>query len=148
MTKNVWKKAATVVLGASLVGGVFLEAPNALTTTQAQASSKIPYSQFQSDLSGLKSALSKASTSVQSNAAGSIPTNTEYAYTNNDYDRTNGEGITGYLYDLSDKMDWAERSLSDKQADLNWLLVIMYLNQDYQRVLVHNSKHKPPIFKN
>ncbi|GAX05042.1 hypothetical protein IWT25_00345 [Secundilactobacillus pentosiphilus] len=73
MMKSVWKKAATVVLGASLVGGVLVEVPNALTTTQAQASVKISYSQYQSDISGIKGALGKAPTGTQSYVADALP---------------------------------------------------------------------------
>ncbi|HBF74920.1 MAG TPA: hypothetical protein DDW71_06655 [Lactobacillus sp.] len=58
MDKKVWKRVATVVLSASLVGGVFVEVPNALTTTQAQASTTRSYSQFKTDLSALKKAVS------------------------------------------------------------------------------------------
>jgi len=84
MTKNVWKKAATVVLGATLVGGVFVEIPNAVTTTQAQASSEIPYSQYQSDISGVKGALGKASTDVQGDVTNDFPDpNDQDAYLEN-----------------------------------------------------------------
>ncbi|GAX04272.1 hypothetical protein IWT140_01910 [Secundilactobacillus pentosiphilus] len=81
MTKNVWKKAATVVLGASLVGGVVVEIPSALTTTQAQASTQIPYAQYQSDIRGVESAVDKATVDVQSDVTSELPDpNDEDAY--------------------------------------------------------------------
>ncbi|GAX05043.1 hypothetical protein IWT25_00346 [Secundilactobacillus pentosiphilus] len=66
MTKSVWKKAATVVLGASLVGGVLVELPNPLTTTQAQAATtSISYSDFKDDENAAKEAVKLGSPSVQ-----------------------------------------------------------------------------------
>ncbi|WP_054656245.1 hypothetical protein [Secundilactobacillus silagei] len=56
-----------------MVGGIIVETPNAVTTTQAQASKKIPYAQYQSDINGIKAALGKASTDVQSNVTGDFP---------------------------------------------------------------------------
>lgn len=100
MTKKVWKKAATVVLGAALVGGVFVEVPNALTTTQAQAAAKISYSQYQSDLSGIKSALSHAGGVVQGDVAKVMPSYSNQSYYGDDY-----YGFPGYFQDLGSAMD-------------------------------------------
>jgi hypothetical protein len=66
MSKKFGKKAATVVLSAALLGGVFVTAPSSLTTTTAQASAKISYAQYMSDINGIKGAMAKASTDVQS----------------------------------------------------------------------------------
>lgn len=73
MSKKFGKTAVTAMLGASLLGGVFVEVPNALTTTRAEASAKISYSQYQSDINGIKAALANASTGVQSYVADSFP---------------------------------------------------------------------------
>ncbi|GAX04433.1 hypothetical protein IWT140_02071 [Secundilactobacillus pentosiphilus] len=119
MTKQVWKKAATVILGASLVGGVAVEIPSAVTTTQAQAAAQIPYSTYTSDLSGLKAALGKASPTVQGEMAGDLAIEPKDAYTDGD-----SATFGGYLDDLGSTISNGEDediSQSDYQADLNCL---------------------------
>lgn len=120
LKKNIWQKTATAVLGATLIGGVFVEIPNAVTTTQAQAASQVPYSTYTSDLSGLKAALGKASPSIQGTMASQLKIDPKMAYTNS------GIGSFGtYLDDLGQAMHERGIGNDDKagyQADLNALV--------------------------
>ncbi|WP_056946886.1 hypothetical protein [Secundilactobacillus odoratitofui] len=65
MTKKFGKKAAMVMLSATLLGGVFVTVPNALTTTTAQASAKISYAEFKDDVAAAKSAVKLATPAAQ-----------------------------------------------------------------------------------
>ena len=100
MSKKFGKKAATVVLGAALLGGVFVTAPSSLTTTTAQASAKISYAQYMSDINGIKGAMAKASTDVQSYVADDYPNPTD----------TDAYGRSGsmdyYLGNLGSAVEW------------------------------------------
>ncbi|MFC6253306.1 hypothetical protein ACFP1H_01645 [Secundilactobacillus hailunensis] len=121
MTQNIWRKTATVILGATLVGGVFVEIPNAVTTTQAQAATKISYSTYTSDLSGLKAALGKASPVVQGEMASSLKIDPNMAYTDS------GIGSFGtYLSNLGASMFNSVTNNDEDakafQADLNALV--------------------------
>lgn len=116
MTRSVWEKAATVVLGASLVGGVFTQIPNALTTTQAQASTQISYAQYQSDISGVKGALGKASTDVQSDVTDDFPDpNDKQAY-------EEGGSFDDYLNYLSGAVDGDTNTKEQASENLSALV--------------------------
>lgn len=80
MSKKFGKTAAAVMLGTTLLGGVFVEVSSALTTTQAQAATKIPYSTYMSDLSGIKAALAKASSETQADVADELPSAQDYQH--------------------------------------------------------------------
>ena len=107
MTKKFGKKAATVMLSATLLGGVFVTVPNALTTTTAQASAKISYSQYMSDINGIKGALAKAPTEVQSDVSNNFPRV-------DDTDAYNGGSLINYLdmlgYAVDGDSDTKERA--------------------------------------
>lgn len=100
MTKQVWKKTVTLILGALLVGGMIMEIPNTLTTTQAHADSMIPYATYQSDLSGIESALTKASSDVKGDTTIEIPENPKDAY-----DSSEDDSFASYFYALAKSMD-------------------------------------------
>lgn len=71
------------MLSATLLGGVLVTVPDALTTVTAQAAAKIPYSTYTSDISGVRAALGKATSSVQANNGEYVPGASDYedAYT-------------------------------------------------------------------
>ena len=116
MTKKGWKRAVTVILGATLVGGIIVETPNAVTTTQAQASKKIPYAQYQSDINGIKAALGKASTDVQSNVTGDFPDpNDKDAYMQNG-------SFDNYLGNLSAAVDYNTDTKEQASENLSALV--------------------------
>lgn len=96
MTKQVWKKTVTLILGALLVGGMI----NTLTTTQAHADVMIPYSTYQSDLSGIESALTKASSDVKGDTSVELPEDPKDAY-----DSSETDSFANYFYALADSMD-------------------------------------------
>lgn len=96
MTKQIWKKTVTLILGALLVGGMI----NTLTTTQAHADVMIPYSTYQSDLSGIESALTKASSDVKGDTSVELPEDPKDAY-----DSSETDSFANYFYALADSMD-------------------------------------------
>ncbi|WP_203650131.1 hypothetical protein [Secundilactobacillus yichangensis] len=96
MTKQVWKKTVTLILGALLVGGMI----NTLTTTQAHADVMIPYSTYQSDLNGIESALTKASSDVKGDTSVELPEDPKDAY-----DSSETDSFANYFYALADSMD-------------------------------------------
>lgn len=110
MSKGFGKKAVTVMLGATLLGGVFVTVPSELTTTQAQAqaATRIPYSTYMKDINGIRAALGKAGSDAQSSVSNVMPDfANQYAYTEN-----NWGSMLNYLGYLSD----AVRYHSDTKA--------------------------------
>ncbi|WP_203649311.1 hypothetical protein [Secundilactobacillus yichangensis] len=82
MSNNLKKGAITAMLSASILGGVFVAIPNPSTNTTAHAAAYIPYSQYASDVNGLKAALGKARPEIRSQVTSLLPSTHSYKYKN------------------------------------------------------------------
>jgi len=111
LTKTILKRAVAIILGASLASTAILEIPS-VTTTQAQAASKIPYSQYQSDLNGVNNALKIASAYVRGNVIKDLPTDPQAAYTDISFP---DDSFYGYFNDFG---SYAAAD-TDEQQSLN-----------------------------
>lgn len=119
MLKKVGKSAIMVMVGTSLLGGIFVEAPNALSTTQAQAAAKIPNSTYVRDLSGIKAALGKASSDVQAGVASSLPSAKEYRYA---YTSWNWPSFHDYLDNLASSIEGHTNTKATARANYDCMV--------------------------
>lgn len=117
MSKGFGKRAVTVMLGATLLGGVFVTVPSELTMTQAQAASKISYAQYMSDINGIRAALGKASSDTQSDVADNLPT----ATSSHPYD-AEYYGINAYLGGLASSVNDCSRTKATAQANYDCIV--------------------------